>query len=135
MAPCRVAAPRPGERTILRSEPDERPSDWPRPPSHIHPSHSQCPKKPLILRVRTLLAALFIGVLCFAVYNANLRLIGAGDTLPARYLPLILWHDHTLAFDANARLVAHAHPVEAPRNRPADTGGSPQTLFSLAQCE
>jgi hypothetical protein len=34
-----------------------------------------------------------LGVLCLLVYNANLRTIGAGDTLPARYQPLILWHD------------------------------------------
>jgi hypothetical protein len=50
--------------------------------------------------------------LCLCVYNANLRTIGAGDTLPARYLPLVLWHDGTFAFSgANARLVEHGHPL------------------------
>jgi hypothetical protein len=66
-------------------------------------------------------APLLLGVLCLLVYNANLRTIGAGDTLPARYLPLILWHDGTLDLDANARLVAHGHSTTAhsERNSPA----------------
>jgi hypothetical protein len=53
-------------------------------------------------------------VLCLFVYNANLRTIGAGDTLPARYLPLILWHDGTFALGSNARLVQHGHPLKEP---------------------
>ena len=53
-------------------------------------------------------------MLCLFAYNANLRTIGGGDDLPARYLPLILWHDSTFAFDANARLVAHGHPLLEP---------------------
>ncbi|MEA2191511.1 MAG: hypothetical protein QOI73_1632 [Solirubrobacteraceae bacterium] len=70
-------------------------------------------------------APLLLGALCLLVYNANLRTIGAGDTLPARYQPLILWHDGTLDLDANARLVAHGHPTTPPwkRNAPADTAG------------
>jgi hypothetical protein len=60
-------------------------------------------------------APLLLGVLCLLVYNANLRTIGAGDTLPARYLPLILWHDGTFALDSNARLVAHGHPLTEPK--------------------
>jgi hypothetical protein len=64
-----------------------------------------------------------LGLFCFFVYNANLRQIGAGDTLPARYQPLILWHDGTLDLDANARLVAHGHPTTPPRNRPAGADG------------
>ena len=58
-------------------------------------------------------APLLLSVLCLFVYNVNLRTIG-GDDLPARYLPLILWHDSTFAFDANARLVAHGHPLLEP---------------------
>ena len=54
---------------------------------------------------------LLLGVVCLLVYNANFRTIGAPDTLPARYQPLILWHDGTLGLDANARLVAHGHPL------------------------
>jgi hypothetical protein len=70
-----------------------------------------------------LTAPIFVGLVCFLVYNANLRQIGSGDTLPARYLPLILWHDHTLDLDANARLVAHGHSMMADRNRTDGTDG------------
>ena len=60
-------------------------------------------------------APLLVGALCLLVYNANLRTIGAGDTLSARYQPLILLHDRTLAFDGtNASLVAHGHPLSVP---------------------
>jgi hypothetical protein len=62
-------------------------------------------------------------LVCFLVYNANLRQIGSGDTIPARYLPLILWHNGTLNLDANARLVAHGHSMTAPQNRPAGADG------------
>ena len=54
--------------------------------------------------------ALLLALLCFVVYNANLRTIGAGDTLPARYLPLGIWRYGTLQLDPIARLVAHGHP-------------------------
>src|ERR1041385_2310846 len=74
-------------------------------------------------RLRSLTAPVLLGLFCFLVYNANLRQIGAGDTLPARYQPLILWHDGTLSLDANARLVAHGHPKTPPRNRPAGADG------------
>src|SRR6201986_5071873 len=73
--------------------------------------------------LRSLTAPLLLGLFCFLVYNANLRQIGAGDTLPARYQPLILWHDGTLDFDSNARLVAHGHPTTPPRDRPAGADG------------
>ena len=63
------------------------------------------------IRPRSWTALLFLGLFCFLVYNANLRTIGAGDTFPARYLPLIVWHNHTLDLDANERLVAHGYPV------------------------
>ncbi|HEY6045841.1 MAG TPA: hypothetical protein VIU65_04515, partial [Pyrinomonadaceae bacterium] len=66
---------------------------------------------------------ILLGLLCFLVYNANLRQIGAGDTVPARYLPLILWHDGTLELDANARLVAHGHSMIPDRSRPAGAEG------------
>ncbi len=72
---------------------------------------------------RPALAPILLGLFCFLVYNANLRQIGAGDTLPARYQPLILWHDGTLALDANARLVAHGHSMITPAARPAYADG------------
>jgi hypothetical protein len=70
-------------------------------------------------------APILLGLFCFLVYNANLRQIGAGDTLPARYLPLILWHSGTLKLDANARLVAHGHSMipDWNRNRTAGADG------------
>src|SRR6267378_1135354 len=72
---------------------------------------------------RSLTAPILLGLFCFLVYNANLRQIGAGDTWPARYLPLILWHSGTLNLDANARLVAHGHSTIVEQNRPAGADG------------
>jgi hypothetical protein len=43
--------------------------------------------------------------------------------MPARYLPLILWHNGTLALDANARLVAHGHSMIPDWNRTAGADG------------
>ena len=74
--------------------------------------------------LRSLRVPLLLGLVCFFIYNANLRQIGAGDTLPARYLPLILWHDGTLDLETNARLVAHGHPMIEDRNRPAVADGN-----------
>src|SRR5215831_2991698 len=75
--------------------------------------------------LQSLKAPVLLGLCCFLVYNANLRQIGAGDTLPARYLPLILWHSGTLELDANARLVAHGHSMipDWNRNRTAGADG------------
>jgi hypothetical protein len=70
---------------------------------------------------------LLLGVVCLFVYNANLRTVNAGDTLPARYLPLILWHDHTLGLTQNQRLVAHGHP-ETPIPQQAAVPGSPEYI-------
>lgn len=71
--------------------------------------------------LRFLTAPILLGLVCFFVYNANLRQIGSGDTLPARYLPLILWHHGTLSLDADALTVAHGHPLIT--DRPAIAGG------------
>jgi hypothetical protein len=76
------------------------------------------------LRLQFWKAPILFGLCCFLIYNANLRQIGAGDTLPARYLPLIVWHNGTLDFDANARLVAHGHSMIQDWKRPADAAGS-----------
>jgi hypothetical protein len=70
-----------------------------------------------------LTSPVILGLCCFVVYNANLRQIGAGDSLPARYQPLILWHEGTLALDANARLVAHGHSMTSPKQRPTYADG------------
>jgi hypothetical protein len=75
------------------------------------------------LCMQSVKAPILLGLCCFLVYNANLRQIGAGDTIPARYLPLILWHNGTLALDANARLVAHGHSMIPDWNRTAGADG------------
>lgn len=76
---------------------------------------SALPRRAVRFYRHRLTAPILLGLICFVVYNANLRQIGSGDTLPARYLPLILWHDHTLDLDANAQLVAHGHSMIADR--------------------
>lgn len=74
-------------------------------------------------RLRSLLAPLLLALACVLVYNANLRQIGAGDTVSARYLPLLLWQQGTLAPATQARLFAHGHPLALPRFRPANDEG------------
>jgi len=90
-------------------------------PARISPSS----RRSIPFYLRSLTGPVLLGLFCFLVYNANLRQIGAGDTLPARYLPLILWHDGTLELDANARLVAHGHSMipDWNRNRTAGADG------------
>ena len=73
--------------------------------------------------MRSLKTPILLGLCCFLVYNANLRQIGSGDTVPARYLPLILWHNGTLDLESNARLVAHGHSMIEEQNRPAGAEG------------
>lgn len=72
---------------------------------------------------RRLLAPLLLAFACLLVYNANLRQIGAADTLPARYLPLLLWNGGTLDLGDDARVYAHGHPIAPPKNRPANDHG------------
>src|SRR6185312_336393 len=52
-------------------------------------------------RLRYWATPIILGLVCLLLYNANLREIGAGDTVPARYLPLILWHDGSLELSAH----------------------------------
>ena len=58
-----------------------------------------------------LAVCLLLGLTFFLIYNANLRSIDAGDTYPARYLPLSIWKYHTLALDPIAPLVAQGRGV------------------------
>ncbi len=57
-------------------------------------------------------AGLLLALACFLVYNANLRLIDAGDTYPARFLPFAILRYGTLHLDPIRNLVmqgrAHA---------------------------
>ncbi len=48
---------------------------------------------------RDIRAGILLGLLCFLIYNANLRGIGAGDTRPARYLPFGIWRHGSLLLD------------------------------------
>src|SRR5262245_60718378 len=48
------------------------------------------------MRTRT---ALLLGLLCFLVYNANLREVSSQDTIPARILPVAVVRERTLALD------------------------------------
>ena len=74
-------------------------------------------------RLRSFAAPLVLGLACLLVYNANLREIGAGDTVSARYLPLILLHDGTLEMSAHAALLAQGHPTAWEHQRPAGAAG------------
>ncbi|QBB72325.1 hypothetical protein ELE36_19200 [Pseudolysobacter antarcticus] len=74
-------------------------------------------------RLRSLAAPFLLALACLLVYNANLRQIGAGDTLAARYLPLILWHDGSLELSAHTDLLAQGHPTDFKRYRPANADG------------
>jgi hypothetical protein len=80
-------------------------------------------RRSILFSLKALAAPLLLGLICFFVYTANLRLIGAGDTLPARYQPLILWHEGTLNLEAQASLIANGHPMIENWNRPAGADG------------
>src|ERR1700733_2154507 len=84
-----------------------------------HRERGNVPRFPL----HALVTPIFLGLLCFLVFNANLRQIGSGDTVSARYLPLFLWKYGTFEFDANARLIAQGHPTFTEENKPADAAG------------
>jgi len=91
--------------------------------------------RPQPFRIRHLAACLLLGVVSFAVYNANMRSIGAGDNYPARYLPLSLWKYTTLSLDPVADLVAQGHRLPS---KPGEIGkagwvvrGTDGRLFSL----
>jgi hypothetical protein len=88
-----------------------------------HARFSQSSRRSIRFYLQSWKAPILLGLFCFLAYNANLRQIGSGDTVPARYLPLILWHKGTLDLDSNARLVAHGHSMISERNRPAGAEG------------
>lgn len=77
------------------------------------------------MRLPTWVVAILLGAVCLIVYNANFRTIGEIDSLSARYQPLILWQDQTLALDDHARLVAHGHPIAALDAGPPSAGRAP----------
>jgi hypothetical protein len=62
---------------------------------------------------RDLRTSLLLGLLCLLVYNANLRVISAGDAYPARYLPFGIWRYHTLALDPISTITAQGRSKTA----------------------
>jgi hypothetical protein len=54
---------------------------------------------------RPLRTSVLIGLICFLVYNANLRSISAGDAYPARYLPFGILRYGSLSLDPILPLV------------------------------
>jgi hypothetical protein len=84
-------------------------------------------------RFHSLWVSILLGVLCLLVYNANLRQIGSGDTLPARYLPLGIWRFGTLTLDPIARWVARGHlsVAEWKQKPPADVSVMPRAYWIL----
>ncbi|MEO7934891.1 MAG: hypothetical protein ABIR27_01400 [Dokdonella sp.] len=81
------------------------------------------PVPPHRSRLRSIVMPLLVTVVCFLVYNANLRQIGAGDTVAVRYLPLMLLHHGTIKADADQSVFAQGHPMAFPRYRPANDDG------------
>lgn len=77
----------------------------------------------------------WLGLFCFGVYNANLRAIGAGDNLPARYLPLSLWKNASLSLDPVAELVAQGRRLPSKSGEIREAGwvvmGTEGRLVSL----
>ena len=63
-----------------------------------------------------IVVCLLFGVASFLIYNANLRSIPASDTYAARYLPLSIWHNHSLALDPIAGLVGEGRTIPTSAN-------------------
>lgn len=61
-------------------------------------------------RRRDLRISLLVGLLCLVVYNANLRVVGTGDSLPARYQPFAMWRYGTLLLDPILQATTEGHP-------------------------
>lgn len=55
--------------------------------------------------------ALLVGLLAFLVYNANLRFVTTGDSLPARFLPLVVWTEGSLYLDSVLDVTVQRHPA------------------------
>lgn len=88
-----------------------------------HASKTDCPEESTPRRTRKdLWIALLIWALCLLIYNANMRLIAAGDTYPARYLPFGLWRYHTLRLDPIETIASQGRKIGAPpgQNRPPE---------------
>ena len=54
--------------------------------------------------------AVLLGLIAFLVYNSNLRMMGTGDSLPARFLPFAILGHGTLRLDPVLSAVRSDHP-------------------------
>jgi hypothetical protein len=63
-------------------------------------------------RYRDARVSVLLGLCCLLVYNANLRSIGTGDTLPARYLPFGIWRYGSVLLDPiqDVTIEGHSNP-------------------------
>jgi hypothetical protein len=68
------------------------------------------PQQPASRPSRDRRLALLLTLLALLVYNANFRLIGAGDTYPARFLPFALWNHGTLYLDPVREVTIQRNP-------------------------
>jgi hypothetical protein len=59
---------------------------------------------------RDLRVAVALALLCLMVYNANLRSVGTGDSMSARYLPFGIWRYGSLRMDPILDAAREGHP-------------------------
>jgi hypothetical protein len=79
-------------------------------------------------------AGAILGLLCFLVYMANFRLIGAGDTYPARFLPFVILRWHTVLLDPIADIAAQGEiPIKPRKDKGSPTRVDPQEAFWIVQ--
>lgn len=55
--------------------------------------------------------AILLGLVAFLVFNANMRVIAAGDTYGARYLPFSIWRNHTVLLDPIVDMAAQGREI------------------------
>ncbi|WP_418119027.1 hypothetical protein [Variovorax sp. 350MFTsu5.1] len=60
---------------------------------------------------RDIVIALLLAAVSFLIFNSNGRLISAGDTYPARYLPFSILTNHSVLLDPVARIVAQGRSL------------------------
>ncbi|MBV9496751.1 MAG: hypothetical protein JOZ54_21075 [Acidobacteria bacterium] len=66
--------------------------------------------------------SVLVGICCFLIYNANRRAITAGDTYPARYLPIAIWQNHTVLLDPIVKIASQGRTDTAFWIVPMPTG-------------
>ena len=77
---------------------------------------TRVPKSPAVPRWIERRAAVLLFLCCLLVYNANLRLIGSGDSIPARILPLAILNHGTMYLDAYGPRPFNAYWFTSSRN-------------------